>query len=222
MSDNLQLPTAATAGDKVAADDVTYSADTAKVQLVRLVHVTGAEGSKTVVALDPVATEAAALATATAAGAQNDAAAAADGTGNYGVIGALKRALLNWAALLARLPASLGIKTAANSLSVAPASDAKFVVQQAPAALTNISGTVTAGGTAQNAAAANAARVGFWIMNLSAGDLWISTLAAAAASQPALKLTAGTYYEAPPGGAGTGAISVFGATTGQAWAGREW
>lgn len=96
-------------------------------------------------------------------------------------------------------------------------------VAYAPAAnLANISGTVTTGGTAQNAAGANTSRKGFWIQNLSSGDLWINTLATAAASQPALKLTAGTYYEAPPGGAGTGAISVFGATTGQAWAGREW
>jgi len=34
-----------------------------------------------------------------------DAAAAADGTGNYSLIGAAKRALLNWATLLARVPA---------------------------------------------------------------------------------------------------------------------
>lgn len=39
-----------------------------------------------------------------ATGAQADAAAAADGTGNYSLISAAKRALLNWAALLARVP----------------------------------------------------------------------------------------------------------------------
>lgn len=109
-----------------------------------------------------------------------------------------------------------------NPLPVTPGSAARFVIQAAPATLTSISGTVTAGGTAQNAAAANANRQGFWIQNLSSGDLWINTLATAAAAQPALKLTAGTYYEAPLGGAGTGAISIYGATTGQAFAGREW
>jgi hypothetical protein len=42
-----------------------------------------------------------------ATGAQADAAAAADGTGNYSVIAAAKRALLNWATLLARVPAAV-------------------------------------------------------------------------------------------------------------------
>jgi hypothetical protein len=35
-------------GENVAADEATYSGDTAKVQLVRLVHVTGTEGSKAI------------------------------------------------------------------------------------------------------------------------------------------------------------------------------
>lgn len=42
-----------------------------------------------------------------ATGAQADAAAAADGTGNYSLIAAAKRALLNWATLLARIPAAI-------------------------------------------------------------------------------------------------------------------
>ncbi len=43
----------------------------------------------------------------TAIGTPTDAAAAADGTGNYGVIAAIKRGLLNWATLLARIPAAV-------------------------------------------------------------------------------------------------------------------
>lgn len=46
MSDNVPLPAAA---GNAATDDVTYSGDSAQVQLVRLVGVAGAEGSKTVV-----------------------------------------------------------------------------------------------------------------------------------------------------------------------------
>lgn len=46
MADNLAV-TAGT-GTNVASDEVTYSGDTAKLGIVRLVHVTGAEGSKTV------------------------------------------------------------------------------------------------------------------------------------------------------------------------------
>ncbi len=46
MADNVAIT--AGSGVNVAADEATYSGDTAKVQLVRLVHVTGSEGSKTV------------------------------------------------------------------------------------------------------------------------------------------------------------------------------
>lgn len=47
MADNVTL-NPGTGGDRAATDEVTYSGDTAQVQLVRLVTVTGAEGSKTV------------------------------------------------------------------------------------------------------------------------------------------------------------------------------
>ena len=53
----------------------------------------------------------------TAIGTPADAAAAAAGTGDYGLIAGIKRGLLNWAALLSRLPASLGGKGAAASLA---------------------------------------------------------------------------------------------------------
>lgn len=148
--------------------------------------------------------------------------APANDTASSGLNGRLQRIAQRLTSLIALLPASLGIKTAANSLSVAPASDALHVVAFQSAATTSISGTIAAGGTAQNAAAANSARRGFWIQNNSAGDLWISTVAAAVASQPSLKIASGALYESPPGGAGTGAISIIGATTSQAFSGREW
>lgn len=46
MSDNVAVTPGT--GAIVAADEATYSGDTSKIQLVRFVHVTGAEGSKTV------------------------------------------------------------------------------------------------------------------------------------------------------------------------------
>ena len=49
MADNAPLPLATGSTRNAATDQVTYSGDTADVQLVRLVDVTGAEGSKTVV-----------------------------------------------------------------------------------------------------------------------------------------------------------------------------
>jgi hypothetical protein len=89
-------------------------------------------------------------------------------------------------------------------------------------ALTDKSGTVTSGGTAQTLMAANVYRVGFWVQNQSTGDLYISDLGTAAASQPSLKLSPGDYYEAPMNGIPRTAISIYGATTGQAFAAREW
>ena len=47
MSDNTLL-NPGTGGDRIATDEVAYSGDTAQVQLVRVVSVSGAEGSKTV------------------------------------------------------------------------------------------------------------------------------------------------------------------------------
>ena len=104
--------------------------------------------------------------------------------------------------LAAQFPSSLGIKTAAASSSIAPASDAVFAVSITPATLANASGTVTTGGTAQNAAAANAARKGWFIQNLSTGDLWVNTLAVAIAGTPSMRISSGDYYETPVGAPG--------------------
>lgn len=56
-------------------------------------------------------------------GALTASAAPADGTGNYSIIAALKRVLLNGASLLARIPAALGSQAAAGSLSVVLSGD---------------------------------------------------------------------------------------------------
>lgn len=60
-------------------------------------------------------------------GATSDAAATTD-AGTFSLLALVKRGMQNWSSLLARLPASLGAKTAAASLSIAPASDATFPV----------------------------------------------------------------------------------------------
>ena len=87
---------------------------------------------------------------------------------------------------------------------------------------TNRSGTITLGGTAQNALGANAGRRGFWIQNQSTGDFWINSTATATGASPDLWLPAGSYYESPETGVATTAISIYGTTTGQAFAAREW
>ena len=87
---------------------------------------------------------------------------------------------------------------------------------------TNISGTITAGGIAQNAAAANTARIGFWIRNNSVASLWVSTLATAIQLQPSLEIKPGELYETPSTLSPKGAISIIGPITSQSWSGREW
>jgi len=87
---------------------------------------------------------------------------------------------------------------------------------------TDKSGTVTAGGSAQTIMAANANRRGFSIQNNSNADLWFSGLATAVATQPSMRLASGALYESPYSGVVTTAISLIGATTGQAFTAREW
>jgi len=90
--------------------------------------------------------------------------------------------------------------------------------------MANISGTITLGGTAQSLAAANPTRRGCVVQNLSTGDLWINDQGTAAASQPSIKVPAGGQYVCGSGGgfAPGQALSIFGATTAQAYSGREW
>jgi hypothetical protein len=95
-------------------------------------------------------------------------------------------------------------------------------VSVANGSLASRSGTITTGGTAQVLAAANSSRRGFSLLNLSSGDIWINELGTAAASQPSIKIVSGAYFETPAGYGSVGVISVFGATTGQAFSAREW
>ena len=87
---------------------------------------------------------------------------------------------------------------------------------------TSRSGTITTGGTAQTLMASNTARKGYRVMNLSTADLWINDEGATAiAGQPSFKIISGALYESPAFGASTAAISIFGATTAQAFQASE-
>lgn len=85
---------------------------------------------------------------------------------------------------------------------------------------TNKSGSIATGATAQNVAAANDARRGFWFQNVSDTDMWISELGTATATQPCIKVPAGALYEFPV--VPNSAISVLCATTGKEFSAREW
>lgn len=107
-------------------------------------------------------------------------------------------------------------------VTVDAAGTVKTQVVGAAVAKSSISGTIATGGQAQQIAAANPARKGFMLQNQSSADLYFSTLAAANLGQPSLRLAPGQTYESPAHGIPSGAISIIGAITGQAFAGREW
>lgn len=109
-----------------------------------------------------------------------------------------------------------------NGAEVSPANPFPVAVTGNPGTVVDKSGTITAGGTAQTAIASNAARNGFSIQNQSTGDLYFNTLAAAVVGQPSIRVGPGLLYETPANGFGTGAVSIIGATTGQAFAAREY
>ena len=90
-----------------------------------------------------------------------------------------------------------------------------------PFFIADLSGTIASGGVAQQLMAANPARRGYWVQNHSSGDLWISAVGTAAASQPSLRIPSGALYECAHETTPVTAISIFGGTTGQAFSARE-
>lgn len=82
------------------------------------------------------------------------------------------------------------------------------------------SGTIAAGGTAEEVFAANASRKYLFITNPSDTEMWINFGVAAVASQPSIRLAPnGGYFEplVPSGQS----VSIFCATTGKAFVAKE-
>lgn len=133
-------------------------------------------------------------------------------------------ALLNPATGAAAGESNPGQAAMAASSPVAIASDQTAVpVKANPGSLTNRSGTITSGGTAQNAAAALSTRVYFFLLNPATETeiLWFSTVATAVAASPSIPLYPGQSFEFNGTFCPSGAVSVIAATTGHVWIGRE-
>jgi hypothetical protein len=84
---------------------------------------------------------------------------------------------------------------------------------------TDRSGTIAAGGVAQQLAPANAARKSLTVQNVSDGDLWINEIGNAAAIDSAggWKVGAGQVFAVST----NRAVSIIGATTGQKFTATE-
>ncbi len=95
------------------------------------------------------------------------------------------------------------------------------------ASFINRSGTITAGGTAQQLAPANENRRYLMVQNISDTDMWINDLGTATADSPSIKIAPGAtvaWYDSDdvqeplvP----EQAISIICATTGKKWTARE-
>lgn len=90
------------------------------------------------------------------------------------------------------------------------------------AAFIDRSSTVTTGGTAQQIAAANTTRTYLLIQNVSTASLWVNVGVVAVQNQPSILLPAnGGSVVWEDNFIPTGAVSLIGATTGQAFTCKE-
>lgn len=103
-----------------------------------------------------------------------------------------------------------------DAIGVAAAANAELPVLDAG---TSRSGSITAGGTAQDLAAANTSRKGLTGQNISSGDLWINENGgtAAADSMDAYRIPAGATFTVST----NEKVSIVGATTGQKFTATE-
>jgi hypothetical protein len=96
------------------------------------------------------------------------------------------------------------------------------VINAAGAVAQDGSGTVLTGGTAQQLFGGTVPANGFQVGNSSAGMLYLSDTGTASAGGSSMPIAAGTVYTTPCGYRPAGAVSIFGATTGQSFAARRW
>lgn len=90
------------------------------------------------------------------------------------------------------------------------------------AAVTNRSGTITAGGTAQQLAAVLVTRRYLFIQNIDPGeDLWFNFTTTAVVGQPSIKLSPGAAFVMEGSFVSTELVSVIAATTGHAFVAKE-
>ena len=108
---------------------------------------------------------------------------------------------------------SSGIKLLVGGTAVS--SSNPLPVQNVNAAPIDRSSSITTGGAAQPLMTANANRQGIEFFNNSVGSIWLNVVGTATAGGGSIEVRSGGYY-APPVCPVT-AISIIGATTGQAF-----
>ena len=97
------------------------------------------------------------------------------------------------------------------------------VVNTAANAACDGSGTVATGGSAQTLFGGAVPANGFLVQNNSSAALWVSDVGAAANGGASIQIAAnGGVFATPSGYKPAGPVSLWGGTTGQAFAARRW
>jgi hypothetical protein len=110
----------------------------------------------------------------------------------------------------------------APSVVTAGSSSGGSYVRPSQGTLTDRSGTITAGGTAQQAMAANSARKYLLIQNISDTNMWFNFTTTAVTDSPSLLLIAnGGSFVQEASFVSTEAISIICATTGKKFTAKE-
>ena len=96
------------------------------------------------------------------------------------------------------------------------------VINTAGAAAIDGSGTVVAGGTAQVLFAGAVPANGYLVANNSSQTLYVSDVGTATSGGASIPILPGAIFMTPSGYKPAGAVSLWGSTTGQAFAARRW
>lgn len=97
------------------------------------------------------------------------------------------------------------------------------VTNTAAAAASDGSGTVATGGSAQTLFGGAAPANGFLVQNNSSAAVWICDTGTASSGGASIQIAPnGGFFATPSGYKPAGVVSLFGATTGQAFAARRW
>ena len=109
-----------------------------------------------------------------------------------------------------------GIATPVSALSPLP------VINAAGSGASDGSGTVTAGGTTQTLFGGIVPANGWLVANNSSATLYVCDVGTATAGGASIPIAPGDIFATPSGYKPAGAVSVYGPTTGQAYAARRW
>jgi len=115
-------------------------------------------------------------------------------------------------------PAALvaGVATPVSTISPLP------TINRAGSPAIDGSGTVSIGGTAQTLFGGITPANGWLVANNSSDTLYISDVGTATPGGASIPISAGTLFATPSGYNPAGPLSLYGATSGQAYAARRW